>query len=426
MEDKNYNYNDENEEDEPSDMEKNLPISQPSGQNYQGLLKINEIYTRQLSKLSKNDARFKTKTSLPYNDMKVLNSLLKENFAYLTLLLRYKNCNIEFDNLYTISIEILNLLAQIGQSKINLYQKCQRLKFMELKFQNLRICGREIDYSEADQLLDEMERLQYDTSLNNYLTDLDISTVKLNRAFIKFCICDFYLAKEYALNALEILDQFNPLQSPKNLNKIKKNNEEEEKYIKKLTQIHEFLAELYDLQKDYPNALSSYEKCYYLYIGRYGINHPLIAPIKKKKEIYEKKVEKMKFESNKMQKENDFITKLKEGKIVNSRGKAETFSFTIPVTKIVEPLLISIYALPDSIYIDNNNDFYSHDLFLKNLYFDKSKLFNYLGFIEGNQNENYLLYTDEALNIILEKIVVIDNKFINFTDPLLYNICINC
>ena len=425
MEDKNYNYNDENEEEEPSDFEKNLPISQPSGQNYQGLLKINEIYTRQLSKLSKNDARFKIKTSLPYNDMKVLNSLLKENYVYLTLLLRYKNCNIEFDNLYTISIEILNLLGQIGQSKINLYQKCQRLKFMELKFQNLRISGREIDYSEADQLLDDMEKLQYDPSLNNYLTDLDISTVKLNRAFIKFCICDFYLAKEYALNALEILDQFNPLQNPKNNKKIKKNNEDEEKYIKKLTQIHEFLAELYDLQKDYQNALSSYEKCYYLYIGRYGINHPLIAPIKKKKEIYEKKVEKMKFESNKIQKENDFITKLKEGKIVNSRGKAETFSFTIPVTKIVEPLLISIYALPDSIYIDSN-DFYTHDLFLKNIYFDKSKLFNYLGFMEGTQNENYLLYTDEALNIILEKIIVIDNKYINFTDPLLYNVCINC
>ena len=425
MEDKNYNYNDENEEEEPSDFEKNLPISQPSGQNYQGLLKINEIYTRQLSKLSKNDARFKIKTSLPYNDMKVLNSLLKENYVYLTLLLRYKNCNIEFDNLYTISIEILNLLGQIGQSKINLYQKCQRLKFMELKFQNLRISGREIDYSEADQLLDDMEKLQYDPSLNNYLTDLDISTVKLNRAFIKFCICDFYLAKEYALNALEILDQFNPLQNPKNNKKIKKNNEDEEKYIKKLTQIHEFLAELYDLQKDYQNALSSYEKCYYLYIGRYGINHPLIAPIKKKKEIYEKKVEKMKFESNKIQKENDFITKLKEGKIVNSRGKAETFSFTIPVTKIVEPLLISIYALPDSIYIDSI-DFYTHDLFLKNIYFDKSKFFNYLGFMEGTQNENYLLYTDEALNIILEKIIVIDNKYINFTDPLLYNVCINC
>ena len=424
MEDKNnFEYGDD-EYEEGNDIDKNLPISQPSGQNYQGLLKINEIYTRQLSKLTKNDIKFKTKTTLPFNDMKVLNSLLKENFTYLTLLLRYKNFNIEFDNLYTISIEILNLLGQIGQSKINVYQKLQRLKFMELKYQSLRIGGREIDFSEADALLDEIEKLQYDPSLSNYLTELDISTTKLNRAFIKFCICDFYLAKEYALNSLEILDQFNPLGIQKN--KKMKNNEDQEKYIKKLTQTHEFLAELYDLQKDYENALSSYEKCYYLYIGRYGINHPLIAPIKKKKELYEKKVQNMKFETSKIQKENDFITKLKEGKIVNSKGRAETFSFMIPITKIVEPLLVSIYALPESMYIDNNDELFSHDLFLKNLYFDKTKLFSYLGFMEGTPNENYLLYTDEALNIILEKIVVIDNKYIDFTDPLLFKICINC
>lgn len=424
MEEQNYEYGDD-EYEEGKDIENNLPISQPSGQSFQGLLKINEIYTRQLSKLSKNDIKFKTKTSLPFNDMKVLNSLLKENFAYLTLLLRYKNCNIEFDNLYTISMEILNLLGQIGQSKINVYQKLQRLKFMELKYQSLRISGRERDISEADILLEEMEKIQYDPSLNNYLTNLDISSVKLNRAFIKFCICDFYLAKEYALNALEILDQFNPLgnQKKKNINII---NEDQEKYIKKLTQTHEFLAELYDLQKDYENALSSYEKCYYLYIGRYGINHPLIAPIKKKKELYETKVQNMKFETSRAEKENDFITKLKEGKIINSKGRTETFSFMIPVTKIVEPLLVSIYALPESMYIENNNELYSHDLFLKNLYFDKTKLFNYLGFIQGSQNDNYLLYTDEALHFILEKIIVIDNKYIDFTDPLLFKICINC
>ena len=89
----------------------------------------------------------------------------------------------------------------------------------------------------------------------------------------------------------------------------------------------------------------------------------------------------MKLESKRIQKENDFIKKLKEGKIINSKGRAETFSFNIPVTKIVEPLLLSIYALPNSIYVENN-DFYSHDLFLKNLYFDKTKLFDYLGFMD--------------------------------------------
>ena len=107
----NYYNGDDEEEEEMVDVNKNLPISRQSGLNYQGLLNINEIYTRQLSKLSKNNERFKTKVSLPYNDMKVLNSLLKENFIYLTLLLSYKKYNIELDNLYTISMEILNLLG---------------------------------------------------------------------------------------------------------------------------------------------------------------------------------------------------------------------------------------------------------------------------------------------------------------------------
>jgi tetratricopeptide (TPR) repeat protein len=422
MEDRNMYMNADNEEEEDFDVEKNLPISQFSGQNYNGLLKVNEIYTRQLSKLIKDDVRFKFKTSLPYNDMKVLNSLLKENFVYLTLLLKYKNLNIEFDNLYTISIEILNLLGQIGQNKLNIYQKLQKLRFMELKFQSLRISGREIDYSEADTLLDEMEKIQNDPALSNYITELDISSTQINRAFIKFCVCDFYLAEEYALTAVDILEKYTS-KIQKNNNTSKK-NENEEKYIKKLIQIQEFLAELYDLKKDYPNALSSYEKCYYLYIGRYGINHPLIAPIKKKKELFEKKVEGMKMESNKLRKENDFITSFKGGKIYNSKGKTDTFSFMIPVTKIVEPLLVSIYALPNATYVETNSDYYNYDLFLKNIYFDKAKLFKYIGITEGN--ENYMLYTDEALNILLEKIEVIDNKYINFNDPSLYNICINC
>lgn len=423
MEGMNYLYAEE-DDDEGVEYDNRLPVSQQSGQSYQGLLKINQIYATQLSKITQSvNAKNKKKLSLPNNDLKVLNSLLKENFIYLTILLKYKNSRIEFDNLYFTSIQILNLLSQFPQVKLNIYQKLQKLKFMELKFQNLRISGREIDYSEADALLDDMEKMQYDPSLSEFITDLELSTLKLNRALIKFCICDFTLAKEYALNALDILDEINPLKSQKN-SKIKKRNDEEEKYIKKLTQAHEFLAELYDLERDYQNALSSYEKCYYLYIGRYGINHPLITPIKKKKELYEKKVATMKIETKKEEKESDYITKLKEGKILNSKGTAETFSFVIPITKIVEPLLISIYSLPQ--YYDNRNDFFVHELFLKNIYFDKSKLFRYLGFTDGSQNDNYLLYTDEALNTILEKISLEDNKYINFSDQELFSICINC
>ena len=177
-------------------------------------------------------------------------------------------------------MEILSLLGRIGPSKINIYQKCQILKFMDLKFQSLRISGRDVDYSDADVLLGEMEKIHYDKSMKNYITELEVGTLSLNRALVKFNICDFYLAKEYALNALSVLDKVNP-NEPKNRT-IKKNDEEKEKYIQRLCQVHEFLAEIYDLQGDYQNALISYDKCYYLYLGRYGIDHPLVIPFKKK------------------------------------------------------------------------------------------------------------------------------------------------
>lgn len=73
-----------------------------------------------------------------------------------------------------------------------------------------------------------------------------------------------------------------------------------------------------------------------------------------------------------------------------------------------------------------NIDYFAKDLFLKNLYLDKTRLFNYLGYDISEQNENYLLYTDDALNFLLQKVVVIHNKYIYFTDPTLYSISINC
>lgn len=424
MEESNNYYNDE-EEDECIQIGCNLPISQPSGENYQGLVKINEIYINQLLVLDNNNNnnynKNKNKYSIPipYNDMKVLNSLLKENFQYLTLLLKYKNFQVEFNNLYKISMEILNILGRIGQSKVNLYQKCQKLKFMELKFQSLRISGRDIDYAEADALLDEMERMQYDPILKNYITELDIGSLILNRALVKFCICDFNLAKEYGLNALDFFDKLN---KKNNLISIK-NKDENDKYIQKLAQTHEFLAELYDLEKDYKNALLSYEKCYYLYLGRYGINHPLVIPYKKKKELYERKESNMNYEKTIQENRNILKDKLKSRIISNSKGRSDTFSFIVPTTEISEPLLIKIYALPK---YSGETEYFSSFLFLKNICFDKNKLFNYLGITDSFQRQNYMLYTDETLTLLLEKITLIDNKYITFTDNELYSIFINC
>ena len=413
MDEQNYN----NYGEEANNREAYLPTSQESGLNFQSLLKLNQVYANQLLNIVSNSSKNmkqKAKLILPYNDMKVLNSLIKEDFIYLFQLLKFNQFKYEFDALYAFAIKILNLLGEISYSKINLYQKIQKLKFMELKFQSLRINGTDKDFSDADNLLDEMEEILYDQTMKDYVTLLDILTLNLNRAYIKFNIYEIENAKQYALNAEEVIVKGNE--------NFKNNKLDEDKCQKKLAQVHEFLAELYDLQKDYEKAYESYDKCYYFYLGRYGINNPLIEAIKKKKDLFEKK----KYEKLNMEKEqpaNSLVSKLKAGKITNSKGQTDTFSFIVPSTKVSEPLIVKIYALPKySGYIDYFSDY----LFLKNIYFDKLKLFEYFGIEDEFEQQNYILYTDDALTELLDKIVVVDNSIIRFTDPLLYSVFINC
>ena len=414
----NYIYDNNNyKEYDRNDFDINLPISKVSGQDYIGLLKINEVYILQLMKIFSGNNRYK-KNKLPYNDMIVINSLLKENLRYLYMLFQYQNLQFEFEELYNKSIQILNLLERVDDNKINIFQKLFRIKYLKLKFQLLKIRGRDFDLASSDNLLEELEKIYYEPLIKNYITDLDISSLKLDRAFIKFCICDFYLAKEYALDSLEILNKYDIFKMDKKENKSNK-----EQYIKKQVQIYEFLAQIYDMEKDYQNCLTCYEKSYYLYLGIYNINHPIFTELKSKMETYKNIVKSMNSEIKMAEEEEMFIQKFNEGIISNFKGTADSFSFNIPVTNIVEPLLISIYSLPKFKYIDL--DYFSKDLFLKNIYLDKAKLFPYLGYDKNTQNENYILYTDDALNYLLQKVVVIHNKYIYFTDPTLYSISIN-
>ena len=410
MEDLNFNAYDE----ASNNNEPHLPISQDSGLNFQSLLKTNQVYVNQLLNIISSSSKDlkKKKFIFPCNDMKVLNSLIKEDFTYLFQLLKFNQFKNEFDALYVFSMKLLNLLGEIPNTKINIYKNIQKLKFMELKFQSLRINGNENDFSEADSLLDEMEEIIYEPSLKDHISLLDILTLNLNRAYVKFCIYEFENAKQYALNAEELIEKGNMI--------TKKGDEE--KCKKKLAQINEFLAELYDFEKDYEKAFESYNKYYYFYLGRYGINNPLIDVIKKKKELYEKKRnEQMNFKFDKP--DNNLINKLKAGKITNSKGQSDTFSFIVPTTKISEPLIIKIYALPK---FSGDIDYFSDYLFLKNLYFDKLKLFDYLGIDDEFDQQNYILYTNEALNSILENIVVHEDNTIQFMDPSLYSVFINC
>ena len=192
---------DNNREFDKNDFDMNLPISKVSGQDFIGLLKINELYIIQLTKLFSGNNRYKNNALLPSNDMIVINSLLKENLRYLYMLFQYQNLQYEFEDLYNKSIQILTLLEKADDKKISTFQKLFKIKFLKLKFQLLKIGGRDIDLAKADNLLEEIENIYYEPIIKNYITDFDISSLKLDRAFVKFCVCDFYLAKEYALNS---------------------------------------------------------------------------------------------------------------------------------------------------------------------------------------------------------------------------------
>lgn len=88
----------------------------------------------------------------------------------------------------------------------------------------------------------------------------------------------------------------------------------------------------------------------------------------------------------------------------NIFGSTDYYSFKIPFTQSYEPFIITLYYKSPN----KDEDMFSPHLFLKNLYFSKNGLFCYLN-IESKKQTNFLLYTDDNVNNILNEIKV-DNK----------------
>ena len=81
-------YNNEYYAEDNNYKEPTLPISPQSGLDFPKLIKLNKIYVNQLLNIVSNSSktkRTKSKITLPYNDMKVLNSS-KRGFFILTRL----------------------------------------------------------------------------------------------------------------------------------------------------------------------------------------------------------------------------------------------------------------------------------------------------------------------------------------------------
>ena len=401
--------------DDYNTIKKDLPESPMNKYTYDQLLELNKEYSKQLSKAIETLVLKKKKLILPKNDMQVLNNLLLENYKYLAELIPKTIYTLEFDNLYSISLSILNDLSQIELQDIKLYQKLQRIKFMELKFQNLRFNGTRNDFLKADSLIEEMENLQKDKLVSSKISLATLSKTLLYKAMIKFYLEEIELSENYAYEALDILE------------KNKDIEDEGNKKIEIMSNILEFMVELYDLKKDYNSAVSCYEKAYYLNVGKFGVNSESAQRYKRKREEYENKINKKNINYNNApytnNDNNDFNNKnLMKGNVANAKGTAETFSFKIPITKNIEPMIISFYSLSHG----NGPDRFSPELFVKNIYLDKNKLFSFYGMNEHSLQQNYFLYTDDTINDILENIRLENDSIIIIDNPMVQAALINC
>ena len=412
----------QNKIDDDYDFKKDLPESSINKYTYEELIKLNKEYNKQLTETIETLTLKKKKLVLPKNDMQVLNNLLQENYKYLVELVPKTIYTVEFDNLYYISLSILNDLSQIELEEIKLYQKLQRLKFMELKFENLRFNGSRNDFLKAYTLLEEMEVIQNDKIVSPKISLVDISNLLLYKAVAKFYLEDIELSENYAFEALDILEK-------------NKYMDDSDKKIYTISKILEFLVELYDLKKEYNTAISCYEKAFYLNVGKYGMNSEYAQRYKRKKNEYENYLNKKRNINNDSLNYNDIPyfnnyndnndlnnKKIMKGKCENAKGTAETFSFKIPITKNIEPMIISFYALSDDYEVDR----FSSELFLKNIYLDKNKLFSFYGMNEHSLQQNYFLYTDETINDILENIRLVDNSVLIINNPMVQAALIYC
>ena len=430
MEDNDYATNDYEENEIDDEREKELPKSPINKYTYGQLLKITKEYSKQLTKTIDTLVLNRKKLILSKNDMQALNNLLIENYKYLQLLLPKTIYSIEFNNLYSISLSILSDLSQIELEKIKVYQKLQKLKFMELKFQNLRFNGTRNDFIKADNLLEEMENLQKEKSMASKISLVDASLVLLYKGMVKFYLEDIELAEELALQALN------------NLERNKDAENEGDKKVETISNILEFLIEIYDLKKDYNSVLSCYDKAYYINLGKYGVNSPKAQKYKKIKENYQNYLNnKINFSNDNYMNQNDNDNnnqelyynnynnnnnfnneQLMQGIVTNAKGTTDTFSFKIPITKNIEPMIISIYALAE----DFEEDRFSPELFLKNIYLDKNALFNFYGLNEHSDQQNNFLYSDDTINDLLDKIYLEDNSTIVIENALVKSSIINC
>ena len=247
----------------------------------------------------------------------------------------------------------------------------------------------ETNYEESDRVVKEIIEMQNELQLppkclNKYLYYM---------AIVKFNINNYPRARFYAEEGIELI-----------------NKEDSDKNIRMISYLFELLAIINTYEGHFDEAIESYQKAYYLNLGKYGSDNIYTMYYQKK---CEEKVHQLSnsFSSShedtkkttvpKQKEENNedkyFLYQMTFCKGIVHKGKTETYAFKIPTTELYEPFMISIYALDKN----EQKDMYNSRLFVSNIFFDKEKMSRY--YIRA-KTENINFYTDETLNKILKTI----------------------
>ena len=408
-----------------------IPKSTFNNNTYDDFLNICKGYNNELLHISKLE--FPT---LSKDDTIVIDNLIKEIYKYSSELIVSDFVD-EAKNIINVGLEICNqfenIYTNISSNDENFtgyiyYPVTLRLMLLESLF-NVYF-KYERNFFEAEKIINEIKDIQNYLQLPHY----NYACTLFYSSLICFYKKDFENCEKLLNESLVLIEN----ESRNNKKQSSNDNIYDNKIIRTMSNILDFMGELYKLKKDFLKVISCYEKAYYLNMGKYGPNDPNTEYFKIKLELMNDKIKNYfpfsqtknllfknisyynsnsnlnKFDT--VQDKNDyFISQAMNSQILH-KGKAETFSFKISTSNFYEPFIISLYNSSD-----NEENKYLPQFFVGNLTFDKNKLIEFLGEKEGN---NKVFYTDNNLNRILTNIVYV-NGCVTFLDNNLKNSLIN-
>ena len=429
------------------------PNSSKSKNTYKDFFKICRAYYDELMHISKSQ-----EPSLSKKDIIILSDVIDEVVTYTNELLSFNYIS-QAKEILNIGLVISDHLLKIFGDMVEDYNKKNpsnennnnninnnlseklrypltlKLKLLKLNFKIL--LQNEKNYKDAEKNLKEIINLQTYLKSSNY----NLASSKFWLAKIYYFLENYNEAEKSALEAKNLFENYQKKNSEEN---IKVDNETLEKNIEQnVSSIFRFLAQIYLIKNDYKMAATCYEHGYYLNLGRWGAENPDTKYFKEKLDSINAELDKYPsfqglgiknnnnnniINNNKEINTNNININFNQNNNINlnnnfekilHKGTAETFSFKIPSSPLLEPFLISLYKIDHKGIMDR----YSAELYFGNVLLDKQKLIKFLK-LKGNNNINPMFYTDENLNIILGN-MMINNGYLVFIDKNLKNCLIN-